>query len=58
MRVVLRDPPLFLMIAAIMLDLPLSRAPRQPTSEFATWPDFAEWPRRVFATLPPRSDPA
>jgi hypothetical protein len=58
MRVVLRDPPLLLMIAAILLDLPLSRVPRRPATELAAWPDLADWPRRFFGSIPPRTDVA
>ena len=58
MRVVLRDPPLFLLIAAILLEIPVFRAPRRPATELAAWPDLADWPRRFFASIPPRTDAA
>jgi len=39
MRVVLRDPPLFMLLAAIMLNLPVARVRRlaEPRSKPAGW---------------------
>jgi hypothetical protein len=61
MKVVLRDPPLIMVMAAIVANVPVRRsrkdhAPASPA--IRPRPEVTDWPRRFFASIPPRTDPA
>jgi hypothetical protein len=61
MKVVLRNPPLLIVMAAIVADIPLRRSRKMVTPESTVVrprPEVTDWPRRFFASIPPRIDPA
>jgi hypothetical protein len=58
MKVVLRDPPLFIVLAAILMDLRVSRVRSQPAAQATAKPEPDAWPRQFLGSIPPRIDPA